>query len=242
MNPALAIRTVVEGFHRHDSVDRALSPDGPPRVGDAVKIQLTLAIPLACAEYPDETTTWLAMGGTIVEVVDPDRVVAQVVASTERAPADFGGGWRAELVRARGLEFPWCVSRLAPSPPIERTIGARHEGNHYFRIACEGDQARAAFDDVLRAMNAEPAEHSTFLSLVLGSYVAWLFIVPPELDDVAPAYELLVDAADAVIVFGTSSRARPAGVVVVESEAGAPAIDACKAAMRAVLEQVRAKV
>jgi len=237
-NPALALRALVDGFHRHDLVDRALEPEGPPRPHSQIKLELQLAVPLPCADYPDETATWLAMGGQVTEILGLDRVVAELVASTDRTPADFAGSWRAELARTPGLEFPWILASMAPLPAIERTIGVAHDGNHYFRIACEGEGARAAFDDVLRAMGTEPAEHATFLSLVLGTFIAWLFVVPNELADASASHELLIDSADAVIVFGATSRSF-GDRLVIEAEPGMPAIDACKAAMKRVLERVR---
>src|ERR1051326_4669750 len=90
-----ALRAVREGFHRHDkSALPALDPDGPPRVGAHVKLQLNLHMPMPCAAYPDEDTTWLAMAGHVRDVLGPDRVrVADLVSTTDRAPRAFEGEW-----------------------------------------------------------------------------------------------------------------------------------------------------
>ena len=66
-----------------------------------MKLQLNLHFPMACAAYPEEETTWLAMGGQVREILGPDRVrVAGLVSTTDRAPLAFEGEWIAEL-RAR---------------------------------------------------------------------------------------------------------------------------------------------
>lgn len=99
---------VREGLHRHDrAAAPALWPDGDPRPGQHVKVQINLR----------EEGGWLAMGGTVRAVLGPDIVEAHVVASTDQAPASFEGAFRARIERRVGWQFPWVLTSLSRTSP-----------------------------------------------------------------------------------------------------------------------------
>ncbi|HVY46896.1 MAG TPA: hypothetical protein VHB21_13505 [Minicystis sp.] len=94
---------VREGLHRHDrAAAPVLGPEGAPRVGHQVKLQINLR----------EDGGWLAMGGTVRAVLGADAVEAELVATTAGAPDAFDGTWRARLERKHGWEFPWFLTSL----------------------------------------------------------------------------------------------------------------------------------
>jgi hypothetical protein len=116
--PSALPSSVLEGFHRHDKApEPALSPNGPPSVGQYVKVQINLKEPLACANYPGESSDWLAMGGKVETVLSPTRVRVALVATTDRYPRAFDGNWIGTLERRSGLEHPWVLVALSPDAP-----------------------------------------------------------------------------------------------------------------------------
>jgi hypothetical protein len=106
---------VEDGFHRDDRAPApALTPESPPVVGQYVKVQVNLQAPMECANYPGETTTWLAMGGRVSEVVSPALVRVELTATTDRYPKAMDGHWRGTLVLQAGKEYPWTLTELSP--------------------------------------------------------------------------------------------------------------------------------
>ena len=96
--------TVREGLHRHDrAAAPALAPVGEAGVGQQVKVQLNLRVGGLC----------LAMTGPVRAVLGSAVVEAEVVATTDRAPSEFDGTWRARLERFEGWQYPWVLTSLA---------------------------------------------------------------------------------------------------------------------------------
>lgn len=211
-----AVRAVREGFHRHDKAPSpALDPSGAASVGAQVKLQLDLHFPMACAEDPDEETTWLALGGQVGEILGPDRVrVDGLVATTDRAPRAFAGAWIAELVRQPGANFPWMLAALRPAGG-DLGCGAIDEQRILFKIACTGDAPRVAgFLGALAAVLGGSADDgSVLMSMTVRDWHVE-FVVCAAVGDHADAdaeQELLLAGADAVL-FATGDPVTQAAV------------------------------
>ena len=90
-------------------------PGEPPAVGQQVKLQINLAPGV-------DAIGWLAMGGPVTKVISPTKVEAEVVATTDQAPAAFGGVWRATLELDLEYENPWvltAIEQIAKTTPAD---------------------------------------------------------------------------------------------------------------------------
>lgn len=104
---------VREGLHRHDrSPSPALGPHDAPRRGDHVTLQINLREPLTCVADVGEVTASCVMRGAVVEILGPDQVVVDVVATSDRVPAALDGPFRARLARLPGWTYPWVLASL----------------------------------------------------------------------------------------------------------------------------------
>lgn len=151
-NRGLGLRVIEEGFHRPEKAARPALGEGPPRVGQHVKVVANLVMPLPCAHHPGELSKMAAFGGTITEVVSPDHVVAEVFPSNDMVPVAFAEQtWLAQLRHEGGANHPWHLVSLMPEGahimPVAR--GQDEDGQRVLtlKIACLG-----SFADVRQAL------------------------------------------------------------------------------------------
>ena len=198
-----ALRAVREGFHRHDKAGvPALDPIGAPTSRAHVKLQLNLHVPMTCADYPDEETTWLAMAGQVREVLAPDRVrVTGLVTTTDHAPRGFAGEWVAELVRQPEANYPWMLAYLRSADEAMGCGAFDEESCVLYKIACTGPTPRVAafLDELAAAVGGAPEDGAVIMSMMVGN-VKLAFVVCGTAGDLASSEaELVLVGADAVL-------------------------------------------
>lgn len=205
MNQQRAIRALRDGFHRHDKVSQEqlfLPPDAAPEIGQAVKVQMNLVVPLASANEPDQEIDWLAMTGEVIEVIDDDCVIASVIATTSLHPEDFSGAWLVELRREEGWEYPWVLTHLLPADPEPALPrGFTQDSGLGFRVAWLTADGEAVLGG-LSETTGGPNEPHMFLplSFPVGARTTTVWCVAASDGPESPRTELLVGCSDAVIV------------------------------------------